>query len=148
MILRRSTFFNTVMSLPGFALAACAVGPRSYDSTLRPVEHRAVRALIGATITLGAQDLGVRPTLALAAGSVGQVAVSKAVMAAQHPDRIGPWTPGDIACDLIWSSAVAPYWVARRAARGGGPRAAALAGGLTFAGWLAASVAIARSCVP
>ncbi|MGE4163892.1 MAG: hypothetical protein AB7G23_19360 [Vicinamibacterales bacterium] len=134
--------------VPALLLAACAVGPRSYDSTLRPVEHRAVRALIGATITLGAQDLGVRPTLALAAGTVGQVAVSKAVMAAQHPDRIGPWTPGDIACDLIWSSAVAPYWVARRAARGGGPRAAALAGGLTFAGWLAASVAIARSCVP
>lgn len=143
--LRRGSFTLGVLLV---ALAGCAVGPRSYDSTLPPVQHRAVRALVGATITLGADDVGIRPAIALAIGTVGQVVASKALMAVQHPDRLGPWTLGDVACDLTWSAAITPYLVGRHAARAGGARAAATAGGLTFAGWLAAAVLVARRCVP
>ncbi len=143
--LRRGSFTLAVLLV---ALAGCAVGPRSYDSTLTPVQHRAVRALVGATITLGAEDVGIRPSVALVIGTVGQVAAAKALTYASHPDRIGPWTAGDVACDLVWSAAIVPYLVGRHAARGGGPRSAATAGGLAFAGWLAAAVAVSRSCVP
>lgn len=120
--------------------SGCAVGSRSYDSTLTPVQHRAVRALVGATITLGAEDVGIRPSIALVIGTVGQVAATKALTYARHPDRLGPWSPGDVACDLVWSGAVAPFWLWRHHG--------AKAGVVGAAGWLAAAVAVSRSCVP
>lgn len=98
-------------------LAGCAVNARSYDSTLSPVQHRAVRALAGATITLGAQAVGVKPTIALLTGTVGLTGASKLALAVQHPERIGPWTAGDIACDLFSSAAVLPLWAGRHGAR-------------------------------
>lgn len=133
-------------------LAGCAVGPRSYDSTLTPVEHRAIRALVGATVTFGGEAFGVRPTVALIAGTVGVLAVTKAELFLVHPERLGPWTAGDLACDLVWQSAVLPLWLSAHPARGGRPRSAGWARWrwplLAGAAWAGAAFLVQRRCVP
>lgn len=120
-------------------LLGCARGPLSYDSTISPVEHRAVRALAGATVTFGAQSFGVKPLTAVLIGTVGLTAASKALLAVQHPERFGPWSIGDAACDLLWSAAVVPLVVARKSLT---------RGLLTALGWGAGVWAIQRRCVP
>lgn len=94
-------------------LAGCARGPLSYDSSISPVEHRAVRALVGATVTWGGEAFGFRPTVALLAATVGVTGASKLWLAVRHPERIGPWSAGDALCDLTWSAAVVPVEVWR-----------------------------------
>ena len=121
-------------------LAGCSTNRLSYRSDLSPLAHRGVRALLGATITLGAEYGGARPTLALFAGTIGQVAVTKGILAIWHPERLGSWSAGDAACDLVSSAAVLPIVVAKHS----GLKAAIVAG----AGWGLAMWGTSKWCVP
>jgi len=128
-------------------LAGCAGHPFSNPHPISPVQHRAIHALIGATIVFGGDYVGINPTLSLAFGTVGKVAVSKAVMVVRHPDWFGSWTPGDVACDVVASSAVFPVWAGKHLARAGRAwdwRAAVLSG----LGWGAAMIAVDQWCIP
>ena len=147
---RHPAFHPALLLLLLVALVSgCATGARSYRSDLSPVAHRATRALIGATVTLGAKDVGVSPMLALGLGTVGHVGLSKTVMAIQSPEKLGPWTPGDIACDLIWSAAISPYWAGRYLRPAGSSRRWAWRSAVVAAGlWLGSGAILARSIVP
>lgn len=101
-----------LLALP--TLLGCGAHRYSAPTELSPLAHRGTRALIGATVTLGAKEVGIKPSLAILLGTVGQVGASKALIAIRHPDWIGPWTPGDALCDVWTSAAVVPLVIGRQ----------------------------------
>jgi hypothetical protein len=78
----------------------CAAGPRSYGA---PVPHRASYSALGLACGLIASKAGIDAVVTTVGCPGAIVAVSKAIVWSRHPERLGPWSPGDVACDLLWT---------------------------------------------
>lgn len=127
------------------ALLGCGAHPYSAPTQLSPIAHRGTRALIGATVVLGAKEVGIKPAVAVLLGTIGQVGVTKAVVAVRHPDWIGPWTPGDALCDVWTSAAVVPLVIGRQLGKDRyNWKAAVVAAGA----WGLGMVATDQFCIP
>jgi hypothetical protein len=66
-------------------------------------QHAATKAFYSAGVyAVLREGLGMKKTPAALLSTVGLWAVTKGLMAAKHPNWLGPWTLGDAVHDLAW----------------------------------------------